>query len=123
MATVKKLVQETQEEKAARELAEYKLLLAEKDYRRTKTFMLACYTGNVEKIIECMKENVNVDAGDERGQTGLFYAISSGQPNIVNYLLDEGPLYIYYVIHSVELNITLLMQFCNCVKWAATAPL
>ena len=43
MATVKKLVQETQEEKAARELAEYKLLLAEKDYRRTKTFMLACY--------------------------------------------------------------------------------
>ena len=90
MATVKKLVQETQEEKAARELAEYKLLLAEKDYRRTKTFMLACYTGNVEKIIECMKENVNVDASDERGQTGLFYAISSGQPNIINYLLDEG---------------------------------
>ena len=81
MATAKKLVQETREEKAARELAEYKLLLAEKDHRRTKTFMLACYTGNVEKIIECMKENVNVDASDERGQTGLFYAISSGQPN------------------------------------------
>ena len=52
---------------------------------------------NVEKIIECMKENVNVDAGDERGQTGLFYAISSGQPNIVNYLLDEGGAEIEWV--------------------------
>ena len=56
---------ETEEEAAARELeekqAEYKRRQAELDKKLQDTFLQACYTGDIEEINQCIKDNVDMD--------------------------------------------------------------
>ena len=84
---------ETDQEAAARELeekqAEYKRRQAELDKKLQDTFLQACYTGDIEEINQCIKDNVDMDACDSNGRTGLFQTISSGA-NLVDLLLNEG---------------------------------
>ena len=82
--------EETAEEKAKRKIDEYKKKQAEEEKKLTERFHQCCYTGEIDLIYECIKENVNIDASDKRGHTGLFHAIASGKPSNVDLLLNEG---------------------------------
>ena len=82
--------EETADERAKREIEEYKKKQAEEEKKLTERFHQCCYTGEIDLIYECIKENVSIDASDKRGHTGLFHAIASGKPSNVDLLLNEG---------------------------------
>ena len=57
--------------------------------------MLAAKTGNVDFIKALLKNNVNIDAQNNQGQTALMFAVEYGHADCVSILLNaDADVYI-----------------------------